>query len=132
MIKIFNQCVYVLPNFSNSSKSIIEQHYFYWLLTFWYNSKLFHYSQFQQSFMSSFYGWRSQKCKRHWWLDCLFALMTSASIKAAQVILLKSAEGWIGLRNNVLYSNASDLWTIQIIRDILWWLKSVTVTFYGG
>jgi len=39
--------------------------------------------QFHQHFPSSFYACRSQRCKKHWWLDCLFALLGSVGIKAA-------------------------------------------------
>ncbi len=36
---------------------------------------------FDQYSASSFYTRRSQKCKRHWWLDCLLSLLRSAQVK---------------------------------------------------
>ncbi len=38
--------------------------------------------QLQQHFTRSFYKCRSQMHKRHWWIDCLFALLGSLCIKA--------------------------------------------------
>jgi len=44
---------------------------------------IFLWGQFHQHFMNSFYESRSQKHKRHWWLDCLFALLGSLHVKDA-------------------------------------------------
>jgi len=45
--------------------------------------------QFHQHSTSSFYMRRSQKRKKDWQLDCLFALSGSASVKASHIMLMK-------------------------------------------
>jgi len=46
--------------------------------------------QFHQHFTHSFCMHRSQKCKKDWQLDCIFVLLGSVPIKAANKMLVKS------------------------------------------
>jgi hypothetical protein len=47
---------------------------------------------FPQRITSSFFEQRSQKRKKHWWLDCLFVLLGSSSGQAARKTLGKTTD----------------------------------------
>jgi len=60
---------------------------------------------FHQHYTSSFCVSRSQKCKRHLWLDCLFALLESSQVKAACKHVGEIDLWWQRRINNLVKSN---------------------------
>jgi hypothetical protein len=77
--------------------------------------------QFRQHSTYSFCTQRSQKCKKDWQLDYLFALSGSAHVKAARRMLMKLTPGLVIWRFH--YRNKKKVW---ITKPYLFCLDSET------
>jgi len=77
-------------------------------------------SQFHQHFTHSFYSIGPIRTKRHWWPQCLFALLGSASVKTSSKMLIKLTSGWCFNISNyiILRLVGFELWD-EIVRNCL-------------